>query len=190
VLRTGHGEKKSAPICRPCGLPCAARRAGRLWNSAFGLRQSSPKSPGPAVLLGGSPRGTEHQATHIHCAKILILDDEDFSLTLIAKRNKYTLFLNHYDFDQIQPTSTFSTAIGLIGHNLECCARCILFYCPHDFCVRLTTITVCSIANRHRIGKIPYGLSKDSRFFLRISHGLKSKIPPLVQALFCTECQY
>ncbi|MHB1245093.1 MAG: hypothetical protein ACYCZH_01540 [Sulfuriferula sp.] len=36
----------------PFRRPCVARQAGRLRNSADGLRQSSPTSPGLAALLG------------------------------------------------------------------------------------------------------------------------------------------
>jgi hypothetical protein len=76
------GQKKvtkeyAAPAHRPCGLLCAARRAGRLppkvtsfgaRNSpsqiARGLRQSSPTTPEPAVLLGGSHGNTNQLACH------------------------------------------------------------------------------------------------------------------------------
>ena len=54
-------QKKAAPAHRPCGLPCAARQAGRLRNSPSqktrGLRQSSPTTPGLTALLGGSQGG-------------------------------------------------------------------------------------------------------------------------------------
>ena len=61
--------KRSRPLVRrSCGLPCAARRAGRLRNSpsqhARGLRQCSPTSPGAAVLLGGSQGETRIAGAH------------------------------------------------------------------------------------------------------------------------------
>ena len=42
-------------------VPCVARHAGRLRNSRYALRQSSPTSPGMAALLGGAARGPENQ---------------------------------------------------------------------------------------------------------------------------------
>jgi len=43
-----------APVRRPFGLPCVTRPVRRLRNSAFGLRQSSPKPPDWSALLGGA----------------------------------------------------------------------------------------------------------------------------------------
>jgi hypothetical protein len=51
-----RNRKKATPIHHPYGVPCAARQAGRLRNSRFALRQSSPTAPGLAALLGGGPR--------------------------------------------------------------------------------------------------------------------------------------
>ena len=74
VLRTGHGEKRRRlPSTAPNGVPCAARRAGRLRNSrdplrGHALRQSSPTSPGPAVLLGGGSRGWNSKTKPPHPA--------------------------------------------------------------------------------------------------------------------------
>ena len=54
LLAQKKGTKENGtPFRRPCGFPCVARPAGRLRNSAHGLRQSSPTSPGSAALLGG-----------------------------------------------------------------------------------------------------------------------------------------
>ena len=53
LLAQKKGTKENGtPFRRPCGVPCIARPAGRLRNSAYGLRQSSPTSPGSASLLG------------------------------------------------------------------------------------------------------------------------------------------
>ena len=51
-------QKERHPAYRPqqrtLGVPCVARHAGRLRNSRYALRQSSPTSPGMAALLGGA----------------------------------------------------------------------------------------------------------------------------------------
>ena len=49
-------QRKGDPVPPPSAslrVPCVARQAGRLRNSRYALRQSSPTSPGSAVLLGG-----------------------------------------------------------------------------------------------------------------------------------------
>ena len=55
-------KEKGTPFRRPCGVPCVARQAGRLRNSAHGLRQSSPTSPGSTVLLAGEKGDKNHHA--------------------------------------------------------------------------------------------------------------------------------
>ena len=45
-------KEEGHPLPRPCGVPCAARQAGRLRNSGYALRQSSPKTPGMSEQLG------------------------------------------------------------------------------------------------------------------------------------------
>ena len=51
-------QKERHPAYRPqqrtLGVPCVARHAGRLRNSRYALRQSSPTPPGMAALLGGA----------------------------------------------------------------------------------------------------------------------------------------
>ena len=39
-------KEKGTPFHRPFGVPCVARQTGRLRNSRFALRQSSPTAPG------------------------------------------------------------------------------------------------------------------------------------------------
>ncbi|HEY5994250.1 MAG TPA: hypothetical protein VIU46_06560, partial [Gallionellaceae bacterium] len=46
-------------VCRPCGVPCVARLVGRLRNSRYALKQSSPTSPDQPALLGGA-QGNAH----------------------------------------------------------------------------------------------------------------------------------
>ena len=55
-LAKKSNQKKSPPVCRPCGVPCVARLVRRLRNSHCVLRQSSPKSPDQPPLLGGAQR--------------------------------------------------------------------------------------------------------------------------------------
>ncbi len=50
-------QQEGHPLSRPYGVPCAARQAGRLRNSGYALRQSSPKAPIMAVLLGAAAGG-------------------------------------------------------------------------------------------------------------------------------------
>ena len=52
-------KEKATPALRGrrCRLPCATREAGRLRNSGFVLRQSSPTSPGRTPLLGAARGG-------------------------------------------------------------------------------------------------------------------------------------
>jgi len=74
-------REESRPYPPPLRGSLRARRAGRLRNSACGLRQSSPKSPGPAVLLGGGPRGAKQQH---HPIPILAFPLKGKELTLYA----------------------------------------------------------------------------------------------------------
>jgi len=53
-LAKKSNQKKSPPVCRPCGVPCVARLVRRLRNSRFALRQSSPTTPDQPPLLGGA----------------------------------------------------------------------------------------------------------------------------------------
>jgi hypothetical protein len=68
-------KEKSPPVYRPCGVPCVARLIRRLWNSHDPLRghvlkQSSPKSPGQPVLLGGAQgKGEVHKERSTSCFK-------------------------------------------------------------------------------------------------------------------------
>jgi hypothetical protein len=87
--------KKATPIHRPYGVPCVARQAGRLRNSRFALRQSSPKSPDSSALLGGGPRGIQTEATHPHPGLPL---EEEGTITLSPFGGKFeysTLYAHH-----------------------------------------------------------------------------------------------
>ena len=53
-------SRPSPPPSATLRVPCAARRTGRLRNSRCALRQCSPTTPGPAVLLGGGARGPKN----------------------------------------------------------------------------------------------------------------------------------
>jgi len=60
-----RNPRKGDPVPPPSAslrVPCVARRAGRLRNSRYALRQSSPTSPGSAPLLGGG-KGEPPKAT-------------------------------------------------------------------------------------------------------------------------------
>jgi hypothetical protein len=56
--KKGAKEKATSALRgRRCRLPCATRTAGRLRNSGFALRQSSPTAPGRTPLLGAARGG-------------------------------------------------------------------------------------------------------------------------------------
>jgi len=56
--KKGAKEKATSALRgRRCRLPCATREAGRLRNSGFALRQSSPTSLGRTPLLGAARGG-------------------------------------------------------------------------------------------------------------------------------------
>ena len=58
-------QRKGDPRVGALRVPCATRNAGRLRNSGFALRQSSPTAPGLPALLSashGDPKGVRAQA--------------------------------------------------------------------------------------------------------------------------------
>ena len=58
-------QRKGDPRVGALRVPCATRQAGRLRNSGYALRQSSPTAPGLPALLSashGDPKGVRAQA--------------------------------------------------------------------------------------------------------------------------------
>ena len=59
-------KEKATPRAAPATpVPCATRKTGRLRNSGFTLKQSSPMAPGLPALLSafhGGPKGVRAQA--------------------------------------------------------------------------------------------------------------------------------
>ena len=73
-------------------LPCATRQAGRLRNSGFALRQSSPTSPGSPPLLGAARGGryTERnleRGLNLFAVDVRLVFNQPFASSSSAGRN-------------------------------------------------------------------------------------------------------
>ena len=88
LFRQERCTKEGDPIPPPSAtlrVPCVARQAGRLRNSAF---QSSPKAPDLAALLGGEKGGrkTKHP---IPILALLLAYDSAWAFQPIADRSPF-----------------------------------------------------------------------------------------------------